>query len=285
MDNDESPLADTEVHYLQSAPVGDEFKIFVGHCGSTETDNVPVLYVTDANGAFGSAIDIIRGMQLASHLPPMLVVGIGYRLGAIAETIAIRTRDLTPSADTGFSDLFPDRMDMGGAPKFLEFIRSELIPWVGSRYPVDPADATFFGHSLGGLFGTYTLLTEPDTFRRYVLGSPSLWWNHGDIFEREAEYAQTHRDLAAHVFFGVGADETQDGRAREAVNLPAADQAKATARYIDMVADTQRMIDALISRNYPSLAITSEVFPDEFHVTVATLNLSRGLRRLFDAPQ
>ena len=34
--NDDSPLADTEVHYLHSEHVGDEFKIFVGHCGASE---------------------------------------------------------------------------------------------------------------------------------------------------------------------------------------------------------------------------------------------------------
>jgi hypothetical protein len=32
VDNDLSPLADTEVHYLWSARAETEFKIFVGHC-------------------------------------------------------------------------------------------------------------------------------------------------------------------------------------------------------------------------------------------------------------
>jgi len=34
VDNDLSPLADTEVHYLWSARTETEFKIFVGHCGT-----------------------------------------------------------------------------------------------------------------------------------------------------------------------------------------------------------------------------------------------------------
>jgi predicted alpha/beta superfamily hydrolase len=285
VDNDGSPLGDTEVHYLQSSAVGDEFKVFVGHCGSLGADDVPVLYVTDANGYFGTAVDIIRGMQMAAHLPPMLVVGIGYRLGGIAETVEIRQRDLTPSVDPGIAAHVGEGTRFGGADAFLEFIRAELTPWVGSRYSVAADDATIFGHSLGGLFANYALLTKPESFRRYIIGSPSLWWSYGDIFGLEATYSETHTDLPAQVYFGVGSEEDQDGRARQLVNLSAEEQAYGTSRYIDMVSDTQRMIDALRSRGYPSLTIDSDVFADEFHVTVASLILSRGLRRLFDAPR
>ena len=71
--DDRSPLAGTEVHYLRSEQVGDEFKIFVGHCGGTEGAAPVVLYVSDANGLFASAVDIVRLMQLSAHLPPILV--------------------------------------------------------------------------------------------------------------------------------------------------------------------------------------------------------------------
>jgi hypothetical protein len=45
------------------------------------------------------------------------------------------------------------------------------------------------------------------------------------------------------------------------------------------------MVAALQSRSYPSLEIASSVLPDEFHITVPLLNLSRSLRYLFDAPR
>ena len=274
------------MHYLRSNHVGDEFKLFVGHCGTAADDAPdPVLYISDANGFFGSAVDIIRSMQLAAHLPALLVVGIGYRCGGLAETITIRTRDLSPSVDEGFARLFPEHRAMGGAPKLLAFIQTELMPWVESRYRVDRNDAAYFGHSLGGLFGTYVLLTAPETFQRYGIGSPSLWWDNEVIFDYEARYAAAHDDLPAKVFFGIGADETQDGRRREAVNYGAALREKATAWYIDMVDDMQRMVKRLEGRRYPNLTMASAVFPDEFHVTVPQLNLSRALRFLFDAPR
>jgi predicted alpha/beta superfamily hydrolase len=285
VDNDQSPLADVEVHHLRSTELVGERKIFVGRCGLEPTTPASVLYLADANGFFGATVDLVRSMQLARHLPPILVVGIGYPVGVLAETLDHRTRDLTPSVDKGYAALFPDQSEMGGAPALLAFIRQELMAWVGDRYDVDPADTTFFGHSFGGLFGTSVLFDEPATFRRYIIGSPSLWWDRRTMLGRERTYAQDHDDLAATVFFGIGADETQDGRKREAANLPAEQQELATAWYIDMVDDMARLVDQLAEREYPGLRMRSEVFPGEFHITVPLLTLSRGLRFVYDAPR
>jgi predicted alpha/beta superfamily hydrolase len=287
VDNGDSPLAGTEVHYLASKTVGDEFKIFVGHCPGGDDDRAQppaVLYVTDANGMFGTAVDIVRLMQMVRHLPPLLVVGIGYRLGSLGETAEIRARDLTPSDDRHFAAPYETPPKMGGADAFLGFIRTELMPWVANRYDIDPADTTYFGDSLGGLFGTYVLLSQPDAFRRYAIGSPSLWWRSYATFKQEAAYAETHDDLCAKVFFGIGGDETQEGRMREASRQPETEREMAAAIPLDMVADMTRFVDTLQARRYPSLELESSVFPGEFHATVPSVNLSRGLRYLFDAP-
>ncbi len=283
--DDESPLAGSEVHYLRSGHVGDEFKIFVGHCGGPEGAAPVPLYVGDANGLFSSAVEIVRLMQLSAHLPPILVVGIGYRMGALGETVPVRTRDFTPTADPLIARTSPAVTAMGGAQRFLAFIRDELQPWVRSRYRVDADDSAYFGHSLGGLFGTYVLLTNPTTFHRYGIGSPSLWWDDDMMFDYESTYANTHDDLPATAFFTVGAFENHDGRQREASRLPPDEGAKAALRYIDMVADTERMVRSLHARRYPNLDIASVVLPDEFHITVPPVSLSRSLRYLFDAPQ
>ena len=283
--NDVSPLADSEVHYLRSDHVGDELKVFIGHCGTRSATAVSTLYVTDANGFFGAAVDAVRSMQLSAHLPPILVVGIGYRTGALHETIAVRQRDLTPSIDPLMLQLYPAQTAMAGGPAFLRFIHDELMPWVNERYPTNPADSTFFGHSLGGLFGCCSLLTAPQAFQRYIIGSPSLWWQDDVAFTMEQAFADANTDLPARVFFGVGATEDHDGRQREAGRLSEDERRIAGTRYIDMADDTLRFASALESRGYPSLQVTSQVFPDEFHITVAPLTLSRGLRWLFDAPR
>jgi predicted alpha/beta superfamily hydrolase len=118
-----------------------------------------------------------------------------------------------------------------------------------------------------------------------VIGSPSLWWGHDVIFDLEQEYADAHGDLAARVFMGIGSHEDQAGREREAGRLSDAEQAIPASRYIDMAHDVRRTADALRARSYPSLRLDTEVFADEFHITVPFLTLSRGLRVLFDALQ
>jgi len=283
-DNDASPIADSEVHYLVSDHVGDEFKIFIGHCGESHARPPSVLYVSDANGLFASAVDIIRFMQLSAFIPPILVVGIGYRAGAIGDTLAVRTRDLTPTHHEAFARMFPERAAMGGADRFLAFIRDELRPWVEARFGVDGDDATFFGHSFGGLFATYALLTQPATFLRYGISSPSLWWHDHTMFAVEEQYAAAHHDLAANVFFAVGAHEDHEGRQREASRTSADERAITAAWVIDMVADTERMVASLRGRRYPSLSIGDVVLPGEYHVTVPQLSLSRALRFLYGAP-
>jgi uncharacterized protein len=179
---------------------------------------------------------------------------------------------------------------MGGAGRFLAFLRDELKPWVRERYGVDPDDSAFFGYSLGGLFATYVLLNEPATFRRYGIGSPALFWDNELLFDHEAAYAGTHDDLPAKVLFSVGANENSEGDRRWRAQLPADRRAKAEARAegeppYDMVADAERMIAALRGRKYPSLEIEFEVWPGEYHQTAPPIALSRSLRYLFGAPR
>jgi predicted alpha/beta superfamily hydrolase len=265
------PLGAVEVHDLWSEAVGDHFRVFVGHCGQ---EPQAALFVTDGNGLFGTAVDTVRMMQIPALLPAVLVVGIGYPGAAtIADTIAIRARDLTPTP----SRLFPGS---GGAGSFLEFIRGELVPWVGERWPSAGTRSVYFGHSLGGLFGVHALLTEPATFDDLIISSPSLWWGRKAPLTWEEQWAIDHDDLAARVYVGIGGHETDEGRRLEAVNLPDDDPFKPPALYLDMVADVIRFADALRARRYPSLVLDVDVFPGEFHATVAPIVLNRGLRAL-----
>jgi len=97
-------------------------------------------------------------------------------------------------------------------------------------------------------------------------------------------WAVCAHDLAAQVFFSIGEHEDHDGRQREASRLPEAEREKANARYIDMVADTRRMVGALRGRNFPSLRLCDVILPGEFHITSPHLSLSLALRYLYDAP-
>jgi len=288
----DSPLLNTEVHYLNSEAVGGEFKILIGRSGMKESMPPVVLFLTDADLAFGGAMNTLWGLQFAGWLPPMLVVGIGYRINDESECFPLRSRDFTPSVDKWATEHFG--WPSGGADLFHRFVKEELKPWVGTGFDVDPDDNVYFGDSYGGLFGAHVLLSEPGTFKRYGLGSASFWYNHGAIFESEAKYAETNHDLTAKVFCSVGAHESPEGDRLLLAWLPddkraeAEEQAaKELADYgeTNMVTDQARFVSTLRSHNYPSLIIDSEVLPGEFHMTAPPINFSRAMRYLFDAPR
>src|SRR5262249_53735012 len=149
----------------------------------------------DAWAGFGTAVETIRLMRLTEVVPPLLVVAVGYRSTDMAQIEELRSRDFTPSVDVegGQMDSLlsgePGRLpaEMRGADRFLGFLRDELKPWVHERFGVGLDDSMFFGDSLGGLFATYVLLSEPPTFRRYGIGSPALDHDRGAIFRQEEE--------------------------------------------------------------------------------------------------
>ncbi|HUS41969.1 MAG TPA: alpha/beta hydrolase-fold protein [Ilumatobacteraceae bacterium] len=261
-------LGGAEVHDLQSEAVGDTFRVFVGHCGPAPQ---AILFVTDANGFFGLAVDTVRLMQIPGLVPSLLIVGVGYAdAGGVIDTVEIRARDLTPTP----SSRFPGS---GHADAFIEFVSGELRPWIANRFPTAAGDVTYFGHSLGGLFGAYTLLTATSTFDRYICSSPSLWWDNEVIFDIERQRPDGDR-LDAEVFFGIGSLETDAGRRHEAFNLADGHPAKPPAAHLDMVDDLGRFVGQLKERTDPTLRINSAAIEDEFHATVPAIILNRALR-------
>jgi len=275
-----SALTGTEVHYLGSEQVGDEFKIIVGHCGSSESAlHVPV-FLGDTWMHFGIAVEVARLLRLTEVVPPLLIVGVGYRTTDLAEIFRLRHRDFTPTEGTS-----------SGADRFLAFLSGELKPWLEDRYAVTSDDSVFFGDSRGGLFATYVLLSNPSTFTRYGIGSASLYADDGvkSMFEQEAEYATEHDDLPAKVFISTGGYENPAGHQRRLDQLAPAHRAQLEAHPGDLgedyLGDTERMVHALQGRSYPSLQLEHQVLPGEYHETAVPLNLSRSLRSLFDAPR
>jgi predicted alpha/beta superfamily hydrolase len=112
------------------------------------------------------------------------------------------------------------------------------------------------------------LLTRPDIFEHYILGSPSLWYDRGIMFDRERDYAKAHKDLPASVFFGIGGRET----------LAAGKKRSRSEDDADMVADVKDFNKALKAHRYPGLKTRVEVYADEDHASVFPFLLTHGLR-------
>ena len=215
-------------------------------------------------------------MQLSAHLPPLLVVGVGYRAGGIDETIILRARDFTPTFDPRFQGWFPEHTLMGGADRFLAFFRDELQPWVRSRYRVDANDAAYFGHSLGGLFGTYVLLTAAGHVHPLRDRQPvTVVARRHDLRLRSA----VRRDAPRPAGEGVLRRRRPRGPRRPSARGESPPRRGAVQGRVCATSTWSPTPNAWSRRcaagEYPSLEIDSIVLPDEFHITVQHVNLSR----------
>lgn len=242
-------IPDTEVRRLKSSLSGEEYNILValpaGYAASGKT--YPTLYALDPHLTFGMCSEIARLLAFGEELPQLIQVGIGFS-GSDKDIESYQMKKYLPTGHL-------DEPGSGGAEDFLRFICEDLIPFIGSEYRADPVDRCFMGSSLGGIFGLYSLFRRPDTFQRYIIGSP---WMEGDdpqTLRFEIEYATDHSDLPAQVFIGVGSLEPDF-----------------------VVNNLLKLEKAFQNRNYPNLNLHIQVFEGETHLSVVPYNIGQGLR-------
>jgi ferri-bacillibactin esterase len=131
----EVSLANTEQYILKSEIVDESYKILVASPPDwiAKQESYPVLYLLDANQAFLATTEIVRLLQASQELPPMLIVGIGYEEGDIGTLANRRSQEFTPTADPAYTGLWGLAAKGGDAGKFLNFINSELKPFLESQ--------------------------------------------------------------------------------------------------------------------------------------------------------
>ena len=264
-------LDDTEVQDVHARALNRDYQVFVALPDSYRSSNrrYPVLFVTDANYAFPVARGIAQRLARHAGMEEAIVVGLSYAKGD--SPVFSRRRDYTPTVprtqDTT-SDMPGRAPAFGEAQAYGRFIAADVFPMIATHYRADMNRKIFVGHSYGSLLGLQILLSEPGTFDHYILGSPSLWFDHGVMFDREKEYARGHKDMPTSVFFGIGGRET----------LAANRKRSRTEENADMVADLCDFDAALKTHRYPNLKMKLEVFADEDHASVFPLVLTHGLR-------
>jgi predicted alpha/beta superfamily hydrolase len=269
-------LADTESRVISSSITGRTYQISVAlPRGYQEADtSYPVLVALDANMQFGTVVEAVRSLGWFTEIPELLVVGIGYPVGRGWNAAGPRAVDLTPTEDQDRLDKFakeypawPVLEGSGGAPGFLRFIREELIPIIERDYKASSQGRALYGHSLGGLFAAYALFKGESTFHRFIIGSPSLWWDNRLIFEYEEAYASSHDSLPARVFLSAGLSEEEVG---DEIQNPFAG-----------VSNLRDLSEVLDRRAYIDLTWQTHVFEGETHLSVIPATISRGLRFVY----
>ncbi len=270
------PLSDSRRVVMRSETLGRPIVLDICNVGGAlNVDRPkPVVYLLDGNGLMGMTAGAARTMVLERLIPPCVVVGLGYESEDFSTLGQLRDEDLTPTRDPERAAVAGDPNAPsagGGGTRFLDALRSEVVPLIERELPADPERRVLLGFSLGGLFTLSAMLAHPSAFHAYVAGSPSLWWDNRYLFRAEADYARSHDDLPARLFLSVGGLESRPHPLANA-------EQNASLLKSRMVENLEEFAGTLSGRGYPSLELTSHVFPDETHTSVLPATLSRGLR-------
>lgn len=174
--------------------------------GYHDTTRYPVIYLLDG-AADEDFIHIVGLVQYntfpwINRIPPSIVVG-------IANTN--RRRDFTfPTTIESDKKMIPSN---GGAGRFIDFIEQELQPFIAQQYSTNQSK-TIIGQSLGGLLATKILFTRPRLFNKYIIISPSLWWNDGSLLKENPEILKAGFTTQTDIYIGVGKEGSLDGSKR-----------------------------------------------------------------------
>ena len=199
----------------------------------------PVLYVLDGITHFKHAVGATDYLARYGLAPGIIVVAI---------TNVDRNRDLSPV----HVDNIPTS---GGAEKFHEFIKKELMPNIEKNYRT--ADYNILmGHSFGGTFAGYSLLYYPDVFNAYIAVSPYLQYADNYVVN-EAKQKLKPKYKSQKSFFMTVGDEP--------------DYFNALDEFSSLM---QEKSDSAINFLYVQM-------PGENHITTPYMTLYNGLRFTF----
>jgi len=208
----------------------------------------PVMYVLDAQWSFVPVMEIRGGLLYDNLICEAIFVGIAFPENYFAN----RNRDFTPTRTS---------MDSasGGAPKFIEVIRNEIMKKIDSGYRTDRVNNGLLGGSSGGLFVLYALFNDPTLFNSYVANSPSLNYDDGVIFRSEQVFSKKSRVLNAKLFLSTGGYEEE----------------------IDPFPLFNKFNDQLKESKYEGLKTESLVIDKMGHVSAGFYAIGRGLEFVF----
>lgn len=184
----------TQEFSIQSNSNGATYGIKVGLPANYQPslEKYATIYLLDGKEIFEYVANTCKEISDSRGTENVVVVSIGYGQD--------RSIDYTPTKVSSIT---------GGAPEFLEFIKTQLIPKIEQEFQVDTAreSRVILGHSYGGLFGGYAFAEDNAVFGNYILLSPSFWFDNLVTLKMENENRSANSAGKQLVFMGIGEAE------------------------------------------------------------------------------
>lgn len=256
---------ETEVFELTSKYVDQTYRLWVSVPSSYHhSDKIyPVLDLLDGLVTFNLTKQIVEILQIPSHIPEVIMVGIAYPVPTHMHTLSERVRDFTPTPlppDQPTGD-YPFK-ETGGAAKFLQCVETEIIPLIESRYRASEEERALLGWSFGGLFVLYALFEKPDLFNRMIAVSPSAHWDKRSLFRSANESMGTMLKLTTKVFITVESpDELPETKER--------------------IIATQQLVEIINESQSDTPPVKLKILTEEDHFSMGPTSITQGLLYIY----
>jgi uncharacterized protein len=220
-----------------------------------DTTKYPVVYLLDGS-ADEDFIHIVGLYQFNSfewinRVPKSIIVGIAT---------VDRRRDFTyPTTIEADKKRYPTT---GHSEKFINFIQKELQPYIEKKYRTTPSK-TIIGESLGGLLATEVLLKRPTLFNKYIIVSPSLWWDNGSLLTMKSAMLLPTFNSKTDVYIGVGKEGLVPGDNPRVMEV-----------------DANLLAEKIKSTKSKSVNVYFDYLPQEDHATIMHQAVFNALRFL-----
>lgn len=221
-----------------------------------DSSRYPVIYLLDgsADEDFIHVAGLVQfnNFPWINRIPESIVVGIAN---------INRKRDFTyPSSIEEDKKQFPGT---GHSEKFIAFIEKELQPFIAKEYKVNDSKM-IIGQSLGGLLATEILMKKPELFNKYVIISPSLWWDNGSLFKQNPAMLSESFSQNTGIYIGVGKEGLSPG------NTPHV-----------MEVDANLLAEKLKAGKSKTVQVHFDYLPDEDHATITHQAIFNAFRLLY----
>jgi len=216
----------------------------------------PVIYLLDgsADEDFIHIAGLVQfnSFEWISQIPKSIVIGIAT---------VDRRRDFTfPTTIERDQKKFPTS---GHSAQFISFIEKELQPFIEKKYKTNNSKM-IIGQSLGGLLETEILLKKPALFNKYVIVSPSLWWNNGSLLNQDAVAFDHNFNQQTDIYIAVGKEGATP------TDIPR-----------EMEEDARLLFEKINQIKNKSIKVYFEYLPKENHATILHQAVSNSFRILY----
>lgn len=240
--------------------VGDSFYVSVQLPESYYKDSAikyPTVYVLDGNFYFPMLASVFRQYEQGGLLPPMILIGIGYKSFKLMDSLRVRDY-MYPAA------LPSDEMNaVGGGKNFDDFLTNQLVPYIDSSYNTLKSNRSLLGHSFGGYFSLYALLNQINNdktvFTNFASASPSLWYNNFYLNQLTSKLKNRNSRDTLNIFMTVGGLEDSTWN----------------------IAPVKKLGDSILNADVKDIKFQYKVYSDLSHMDIAIITFTKALQSFY----